>query len=241
LLPKIRELNGPDYQQKFNRTPYRLAYLVAQRPDELIEDWDKIDKHDLAARKLLSNRVGQNLTHFLSAINGQAKRAGVDDPKSRMNVVSSSWTLAKKLKFVFGPKDFRNGTQEISKYSRDSKFGIELVAHLGLLTDEQLLELGPELAKIHSVNGEIWRQVAKRQFAAGKFELAAESFRKALEDATEGMTQAKFNRRVEYANALAKIDRKDEAKKLLKDIPIAKLFESSKKTIDQLKKTLPEN
>ena len=161
---------------------------------------------------------------------------GLDDSTSRKNLVWSVSSLAKDYDYGFGSDKFLNGKAN----GNGTKYGLDYVAQLKLLTDEQLLELGPELAEIHSVNGEIWRQIAKRQFAAGKLKLAAESFGKALEQATAEMTRAKFNRRVEYANALVKVGKNEQAAELVKDIPVEQLFKSNKKILEELNKVLEE-
>ena len=55
------------------------------------------------------------------------------------------------------------------------------------------------------------------------------------------MKQAKINRKVEYANALVKLGRNDDAKKQLVDIKpgqLSQLLGDNVETFDQLKTTL---
>ena len=159
----------------------------------------------------------------------------------RAKLVVDVWSLGAKGNFSVGSGHYQAGIQESCSGCRKSKFGIEQLAELELLNDEQILEVGPQLAELNSVKGEVWRQVAKRQFKAEKFEEACESFGKALADSEKDMKQAKINRQVEYANALVKLGRNDDAKKQLVDIKpgqLSQLLGDNVETFGQLKTTL---
>ena len=158
--------------------------------------------------------------------------------EERAKLVQDIWSLGGKGNFSIGSGHYQDGVQESCSGCRKSKFGIEQLVELKLLSDEQVLEVGPALAESNSVNGEVWRQVAKRQFAAEKYEEASESFRKALEASKEDMTQAKSNRRTEYANALVKLNRNEEAKKQLEEVDEGQLLAGNVETFQLLKTKL---
>ena len=75
--------------------------------------------------------------------------------------------------------------------------------------------------------------------AAEQFEPASESFRKALEGATKKMTQAKVNRRFEYAEALFRAGDSQAASKAVEEIKKPEqLFGENPNRFKQLKKEL---
>ena len=197
-----------------------------------------LDKADqLPVTSDLKEPLG-DLHVFLRLVSEMAKKRGIIDPNRRIKLVTDTWRTIKQSQLYIATGNFKNGVERFSQ--KNPRGGIELIAHLKLLTDEQILEVGPTLAEIDSVNGEIWRQIATRQLAADQIEQACESFRKALEQskANPNMKKANSNRQVEYANALVKKGDHEVAKKLLKKVKTGQLMNGNPELFKQLKKTL---
>jgi tetratricopeptide (TPR) repeat protein len=234
LLPLLTEFNAPSFEYKLSPELNVLAHLVVGRTDELLKAWESAPKDEEEE----DSYGGPDMDEFLKQVQKYADGKKIDNAEERAKLVVDVWSLGAKGKFNIGSGHYQDGVQESCSGCSKSKFGIEQLAELKLLSDEQILELGPQLAELNSVYGEVWRQVAKRQFAAEKFEEACESFRKALEASKEEMKQAKFNRRVEYANALSKLGRDDDAKKQLEKMEPGELLGDNVERYGQLKATL---
>ena len=237
LIPVLAELNAPSLEYRMSPELNVMAHLVTNRTDELIKAWESAPKNEGDE----DSNEGPDMDDFLKQIKKYADGRKIEDKAERAKLVVDVWSLGAKGNFSVGSGHYQAGIQESCSGCRKSKFGIEQLADLELLNDEQILEYGPQLAELNSVKGEVWRQVAKRQFKAEKFEEACESFEKALAASKKDMKQAKINRKVEYANALVKLGRNDDAKKQLVDIKpgqLSQLLGDNVETFDQLKTTL---
>lgn len=232
LIPVLAEFNDPSLEYKLSPELNIMAHLVAGRTDELIKVWESTPKGDEE-----DSSGGADMDDFLKQVQKFADGKEMQN-EERAKLVLDVWSLGAKGNFSIGSGHYQDGVQESCSGCSKNKFGIEQLAKLKLLNDEQILEIGPKLAELNSVNGEIWRQVGKRQFAAEKFEEACVSFRSALEASKEDMEQAKSNRRTEYANALVKLNRNDDAKKQLEKVDAAQLLADNVDTYQQLKATL---
>ena len=163
-----------------------------------------------------------------------------DDEARRLKLVKEIWQAGAHLNFVYGSGHFQDGVQASCSGCREGKFGLDAIKEAKLLTGAQIAEHGPAMAEFDSVDGEIWRQVGKELWAVEKFEKAADAFKEALDATKEDMKQAKQNRKVEYANALVKIKRDGEAKKLLADVESGLLLGENVETYGKLKAQLDE-
>ena len=248
LLPVLRNLNQASYPITLSPKTTELAHLMAGRPDELAKYWKEQDadvqaNSDASATNSDASATNSDAVARVSSVNELIARLAINfkrieptDPVARSNFVVSAWQFGQSHELSFGSDTLKTGMLEPDGVG--PKFGIEQFAQLGILTNKEILEVGPKLAKINSINGEIWLQLARRQAKAGENSEAAESYRKSIDDATEDMENAKFNRRVEYANALAKLKRNEEAKRLLEGIPVEQLFDANKTIFKTLEKTL---
>ena len=237
LLPVLRDFNKPSYLRRLNPNTIQMAFLMAGRLDELTaftkEYVDYKETSDEPAAKQITS-----MRSFFSQLNVQYARTKPTNPVVRANFVTNAWRFGKQQKFSFGTKTFKAGA--LGPNHGKTRYGIDQLAQQKILTNKEILELGPKLAEIFSIKGEAWVQLARRQAKAGQHAKAAESYRKSLEDATDQMKKAKFNRRVEYANTLVKLKRNEEAKKLIEDIPVKQLFNANRPTLKELKKKLNE-
>ncbi|MDB2686713.1 tetratricopeptide repeat protein [Mariniblastus sp.] len=235
LLPVLYDLNKPAYLVQLNPNTTQLAVLMAGQPDELSKFFEREDAYRKEKNRNPETRTSI-IRKFIENLDIHFRRIKPTNPESRLNFASSAWEFGKSQNFNFGVKAFKAG--ELGPNHGDTKFGIEQFAKLKTYTDEELLEIGPALAEIYSVNGEIWVQTARRQAKAKQYAKAAESYRKSIEDATEAMQKAKFNRRVEYANTLVKLKRNEEAKKLIEGVDNRKLYNINRQTFKRLKQKL---
>ena len=231
----LAEFNEPSIEYNICAEANLLVHLALNKADQMPEISDS-----KALQWSNSYKFGEtsNSYSFLQLVSNMAKKRGIKEPGRRVKLVTDTWRVIKQSQLYVASKDFQNGIQRFFKNNRN--YGIERIVELKLLTDEQILEVGPTLAEINPVNGEIWRQVAIRQLAADQFEQACESFRKALElsKTNSNMKKANYNRQVEYANALVKKGDHEAAKKLLKKVQTGQLMNGNPKLYKQLKKTL---
>ncbi len=232
MLPEVSALADPSTKHPLVPELNALLHLITGRTDEFVKSWEAVEDRDDEDRQ----RV--DMDDFLEEVRQWTKKQDGIDAARRKKLVSDVWTIGAKCKFSIGSGHFQSGVQESCSGCRTRKFGLEQLAKLRLLNDDDVLEMGPELAEQNSVNGEIWRQLAKRQLEASRLEEAAESFHKALEASTDDMEMAKLNRRVEYADALVKLDRNGEAAELLKEIDTNQLLGDNVQRYQQLKGVL---
>jgi tetratricopeptide (TPR) repeat protein len=234
MLPLLQSLNAPTLTYPLCPGVNAIAHLAAGKADDLIAAYNAVPSDEEDEESGSSN----DMDSFLEEVKKWADKSKIKDSAARAKLVTDVWNIGAKCKFSIGSGHYQDGVQESCSGCSQSKFGIEQLAELKLLSDAQILEVGPTLAELNSVNGEVWRQVAKRQFEAQQFEQAAESFRKALEGTTEEMKQASVNRRVEYANALVKIGQRDKAAEQLEEIESGQLLGDNPAIWEELKVTL---
>ena len=235
ILPVLRDLNKPSYLKPMNPNTTQLAHLMAGRIDELANYYAEQDAYVKAKGETAWRRFS-SMNEFMTNMQIQYARIKPTNSDAKTNFVTNAWQFGKSQEFSFGTKAFTSGT--LGPNHGKTKYGIEEIAQLNLLNDKEILEVAPKLAEIFSVQGEIWLQLARRQAKAGQNEKAAESFQKSIEDATEDMKKAKFNRRVEYANTLVKLGREQEAKKMIERIPRKLLFNANKQILKKLKEDI---
>ena len=239
ILPTLRSLNQPSYQRQLNPEVVQPAHFMAGGASEFAKYLKEQDEYLKANGETPKPRTS-DMNSFLSNLKQEYQKLEKANGKARVNFLTSAWRFGSEQGFSFGSKEFEAGTIDPSKKNR-TKYGLELLKHLRLAKNRKLLKLGPELAKIESVNGAIWLQLARRQVGDKQDANAAESFKKSIEDAKEDMDQAKFNRRVEYASTLVKLKRNKEAKEVIKDIPADQLFKANKDLLKKLETTLNED
>ena len=237
LLPVLRDLNQPSYQIPLSPNTVELAHLMAGRPDELATYLSNKNAYPKSNSVEPTKRTA-NVNELVAKLSASFAQIKPTVPATRARFATSVWRFGKSQGLGFGSQAFETGTLDPDKSK--TKQGIEQFANLGMLTDEEILEVGPELAEINSVNGEIWLQLARRQAKAGQNSAAAESFQKSIEAATVDMAKAKNNRRVEYANVLVKSQLNEQAKKLIDEVRVDFLFDANKTILKQLEKTLKD-
>ncbi|MDB2685768.1 tetratricopeptide repeat protein [Mariniblastus sp.] len=238
ILPMLRKLNQPSYQRPLNMVVAEVVHLMAGRVDDLAkfrqEHADYLKANDKKAIETPS------INKFLDTLYVHCRKIKTTNPEAAENFIVGAWQYGSDQGFSFGSKKFVAGTIDPGK-SSGTKFGLERLRQIGVGQKKKMMKYGPELARINSVNGGIWLQLARIQVSAGKDSDAAESFKKSIEDAKDDMKQAKFNRRVEYAKTLVKLKRIEEAKKMIKDVPADQLFKANKVILETLEKTFNED
>ena len=237
ILPALRDLNRPSLELALSPKITQVAYLMAGRPDDLALYWKEQDASDVANEEK-PKKWPADFNGLVKDLESTYKNVKSNQLAAKKNFVSSAWRFAKSQQLSFGPKEFETGTLDPNRKKRNTRYGIERLAQRKLLELEDLLKLAPELAEIDSVNGEIWLQLARRQVQAEQYPAAAESFKKSIDQATDAMDKAKFNRRVEYADTLVKLERNQEARKLIESVPVKQLFKANKTIFEELEKTL---
>lgn len=116
--------------------------------------------------------------------------------------------------------------------------GLDAIEDAGLLSSEELLDFAPELARVDSVNGEIWRQIGHRHMAKQQWAAAAANLKRAVGNATRTMPDARANRQVEYAWSLHQAGETEEVKKLVPRIGSGELFGENPQRLEVLKKLI---
>ena len=240
LATLVAELNKPGSKYSVGQEMNVLFHVMAGKTDQLIKDfgktkaqWKELEDDD-SVSSIDGDEIWPTLVKYLKA------RNEFDDEARRLKLVKEIWQAGAQLNFVYGSGHFQDGVQESCSGCREGKFGLDAIKEAKLLTGAQIAEHGPAMAEFDSVGGEIWRQVGKELWAVEKFEKAADAFKEALDATKEDMKQAKQNRKVEYANALVKIKRDGEAKKLLADVESGLLLGDNVETYGKLKAQLDE-
>ena len=236
LLPVLRDLNKPSYFVQLNPNTVQLALLMAGQPDELTKYFEQVDAYQKQLYESSNTRTTV-MEEFIDNLGVQFRSIKPTNSESRMNFASSAWEFGKSQEFFFR---LAFASETLKPNHDKTNYGFEQFAKLGALTDAEILKVGPVMAKIHSVNGHVWAQLARRQAEAKQYAKAAESYRKSIEDATDDMQLAKFNRRVEYANTLVKLKRNKEAKKLIEGVNGQRLNYINRPIFKQLKQKLNE-
>ena len=262
LLPVLRDLNNPAYPAPLNLQTAQLAHLMAGRPSELAEFMQQKRVRILSEPELPNNVVSStnskqqlsspNLPQLIRELNIPLSRINPFSRKARINFAFNAWKFAKSQGYGFvapvvegqqlpGSQynvQVEKGKIEVLFHGYGQNDGLDQLVEQRILNPKEVLELGPKLAKIDSVNGEVWLQLARSQVKAGENQKAVESFRKSIEEATDQMETAKRNRKVEYAQTLVKLKRKEEAKKLLEGISKDDLYYENQRFLQALKRTL---
>ena len=248
LLPVFRDLNDPSYRMPLDLQTAQLVHLLAGRPDELA-DFVKEKRVTVLPNTPAIPKQSKLLNEFILSLNNSFSQVSPTNPEVRINFARSAWQYAKSQGFNFGLSAEKQRAAKSTFTANDherfrrnlSTIGIEQLALRGILTSEQLLKVGPELAAIDSNNGETWLQLARRQVRASQFEKAAESYKKSIDEATGLPEIVKLNRQVEYANVLVALNRNKEAKKLIEKARPEQMFRLNKRTLEKLTKTLKVN
>ncbi|MEM7782694.1 MAG: hypothetical protein AAF623_05015 [Planctomycetota bacterium] len=239
LLPALRNIFTE--QRGFRGSKMQevtlIAHIVAQKSDELRTWMESIEIPDGQKESdepyqpfgdCNTDSLWPSLQEFAE------KNDRYQQSDDRFELVKETWKLAAESGLDVGTGHFQSGIQESCDGCRDGKFGLQAITESKLLTELQIADLGGELAEIESVDGEIWRQVAKAQVANQKLEKAVESMKAAVEATDKEQGQALMNRRVEFADILMSLDRKEEARQQLTDIDTSLLLGKNPLTYNRL-------
>ncbi len=158
-------------------------------------------------------------------------------PEERIKLVQSIWRLTKSGAEV-GTAHFQNGVKESCESCRVAKFGLDAIEATKLLSAEELMVVGPELARIDSIDGEIWRQIGHRQMQLEQWEAAEGSLQRAISESRRASTAGTANRQVELAWVLSKLGKADEAKQVLSELKSTDLYGENPQRLTQLKTEL---
>lgn len=106
------------------------------------------------------------------------------------------------------------------------------------VTPEELLVLGPALAEIESWQGEVWRQLGLHCIERKSWEKAAIYFEQAIAAKVKSMESMPSVRRIEYAQALVELGKRDQAKQLFDSVDVHQLYPRSRRTYHLLRQRL---
>lgn len=158
-------------------------------------------------------------------------------PEERMQFVKSVWQLTEVGASV-GTAHFQEGVKESCSTCRVAKLGLDAIEDAKLLSADELMLIAPELARIDSVCGEIWRQIGHRQMTAEQWEAAESSMKRAVSDSLRSNAAGKANRQVELAWVLSKLGKTDEAKKVIGEMKSTELYGENPQRLTRLKAEL---
>ena len=236
LLPTLLKLSHPDFNEHVSGLSAlaAVAHVVTDSTDEyknwiseVKQEWEKREPESNGRKKKKTSEIFDDvdLDDSWKTLNGFFEdKKEFESRDKRIQVVQQLWRIAAENGFSIGSGHFRQGIKESCSSCREAKMGLDAIIDAGVLTVEEVVKIGPELAKTESVFGEIWRQVALEQLELNQLEEAAVSMEASIKNATKKMKQAKSNRKVEYAFILSKLNRDDEAKKQLKEVNESQLL-----------------
>lgn len=243
VAPDLLKLEAKDEFNRSNRLRILLQiwFYVQDRSTEFNEMLTAVDGgRGGSARFLAGARAvssGPNIDEVWPIVKRMKADVTEAPLEERVKLVKGLWELTKTGATV-GSDHFRGGVKESCDSCRVARMGLDAIEDAGLLSKEELITIGPELARIDAVGGEIWRQIGERQMAAQQWEAAASSLKRAVSATGRTMAQARANRQVEYAWALHQAGDNDEAKKLVPKVIAELLMGDNPQRLEQLNKLL---
>ena len=97
------------------------------------------------------------------------------DLTQRLAMVRSIWQVAHEMRFTSRLIQADSTGYAASAERDEVAGGFDALEKVGLLDAAEILEFGPELARVYSVEGAMWRQLGFRLAAAGDWARAAEA------------------------------------------------------------------
>ena len=243
VAPDLLKLEAKD---EFNRSSrlrilLQIWFHVQGRSPEFTGLLAAVDGGSGAAARFLggarTSSTGPNIDEVWPLVKRMKADAGETPLEERVKLVKGIWELTKTGATV-GSGHFREGVKESCDSCRVARMGLDAIEDAGLLSNEELITIGPELARIDAVGGEIWRQIGQRQMAAEQWEAAASSLKRAVSATGRTMAQARANRQLEYAWALHQAGDNEEAKKLVPKVTAELLMGDNPQRLEQLKKLI---
>jgi len=243
VAPELLKLEAKD---EFNRSSrlrilLQIWFHVQGRSPEFAGLLATVDGGSGAAARFLggarTSSTGPNIDEVWPLVKRMKADAGEAPLEERVKLVKGIWELTKTGATV-GSGHFREGVKESCDSCRVARMGLDAIEDAGLLSNEELMTIGPELARIDAVGGEIWRQIGERQMAAEQWEAAASSLKRAVSATGRTMAQARSNRQLEYAWALHQAGDNEEAKKLVPKVTAELLMGDNLQRLEQLKKLI---
>lgn len=243
VAPDLLKLEAKDEFNRSNRLRILLQiwFYVQDRSTEFNEMLTAVDGGRGGSARFLAGARAVSSGPNIDEVWPIVKRMKADVTESpleeRVKLVKGIWELTKTGATV-GSDHFRGGVKESCDSCRVARMGLDAIEDAGLLSKDELITIGPELARIDAVGGEIWRQIGERQMAAQQWEAAASSLKRAVSATGRTMAQARANRQVEYAWALHQAGDNDEAKKLVPKVIAELLLGDNAQRLEQLNKLL---
>ena len=149
------------------------------------------------------------------------------EPERRRHWVVETWRFTAGVGGRMGQHHFWSGNPEVCPECHRKPMGLRAILAARLVSEETLLEIGPDMAEMYSADGEIWRQLGQLQMQAGHQQQAMRSCQMAIELVTDKMKQARANRVLEYAYLQYQAGDRTEAKKAIQDVsPVLLLGEN---------------
>jgi len=183
LLPTLRIIGNPHHpgRHTVEKTVPAIVLTahVCAGEAESYRNWLKELKTERGASKQEFNPFPQTSLadcwqRLAATVKTQDK---LQSDRARLDLIVEFWELANESGFEMGTRDFRSG------YLEDlSKSGLSAIIKAKLATPAEIVEIGPALAKIESVNGVIWRQIAFQHMALKQFDKAADCLKATIED-----------------------------------------------------------
>lgn len=243
VAPELLKLEAKDEYNQSNRLRILLQiwFYVQNRAPEFTELLKSVDGGATAAARFMAGARpgsgGPNIDEVWPLV--KRMKPGVTEAplEERVKLVKGIWELTKTGATV-GSGHFRDGVKESCDSCRVARMGLDAIQDAGLLSNEELISIGPELARIDAVGGEIWRQIGARQMAAEQWEAAAASLKRAVSATGRTMPHARANRQVEYAWALHQAGDDEEVKKLVPRIGPGELYGENPQRLETLKKLI---
>ena len=196
MLPRLLRKTSPDTAYCFFRELCILAHVVAGKEGQLLSAWKDIKPVRTVCIDM------EDLIVLAAKYADQRKMK----PKQREKFVNRIWVTGHKLKGM------------VDKDKQNWRFGLDLLEYTGVLNGQQIQVLGPKLAEINSVRGELWNQLGRRYCQQEQYQQASEMFLKAIESRPkQNNDEMRILRRISYVESLLKLGQNDKAKKQLQE------------------------
>jgi tetratricopeptide (TPR) repeat protein len=242
VAPELLKLEAKDEFNRSNRLRNLLHvwFHVNDRSTEWKTLLSEVGRSSGAMSRFGPTRTPSNdsnidtLWPLVKRIKPDLINASLDE---RTRVIKGIWELTSSGAAV-GSGHFSDGVKESCDSCRVARMGLDAIEDAGLLSSEELLDFAPELARVDSVNGEIWRQIGHRHMAKQQWAAAAANLKRAVGNATRTMPDARANRQVEYAWSLHQAGETEEVKKLVPRIGSGELFGENPQRLEVLKKLI---
>ncbi len=240
MISSLQEISDTEAKHSFGGPVIVLASVIGGQTETMAQRLkEKVAKQKAGATdgNPFEEYSGTDLSEIMFNLKSFVKKNKIDD-ESRIKYVKDVWKLAGIGNFSIGSGHFETGVQQSCEGCSASNYGIDEIVEFELMSKDELMTHGKQMAEDLSVGGETWRQLGKLFREKKQYNQAAECFQKAVDLTEKDSEMAKMNRMLELADSLHSLKKDEEAKKLVDSINSRELFDDNLPTYKKLKSIL---